>query len=231
MLLAAGKGTRLGESGQRVAKVLVEIHGRPLLAWQLDHLAAEGFTRAVVNVHHLADQVERFVASFGGPIELLISSEPVLLGTAGGVANAWPLLAAERAVVVYGDVMPGPPLVGMVETHVRSGASITLAAYRAPASPEKGMVIVDEHDRVLGLREKDPDIHGDAWINAGLMVVERRATIGIAPGEEVDFGHDLIPAALERGARVQLHRLPGPVLDIGTPAALALAEDWPVSEN
>ena len=59
MILAAGRGTRLGALGRTTPKVLVEIGGQPLLARQLSYLAEAGVERVVVNAHHLAEQIIR----------------------------------------------------------------------------------------------------------------------------------------------------------------------------
>ena len=226
MILGAGRGTRLGEYGKRVPKILAKIAGRPLLTWQLEHLASEGFERAVVNTHHLASQVEDFAASWSGPPELRLAYEQHLLGTAGGLVNAWPQLGAEAAVVVYGDVLPGPSLRELLAVHQRRCPLATLAAYEAPASPAKGAIVADERDRITSFREKDLGVSGRVWINAGLMVVERRLTGLLAAGVPADFGLDLFPRALTEGADLRMHRLRKPVLDIGTRDALAVAEAW-----
>ena len=105
----------------------------------------------------------------------------------------------------------------------------TLSAYRAPASAAKGALVVGAGDRIIGFREKDPDLRGSAWINAGLMVIERRLTQELVPGEPADFGLDVIPSALAKAADLRLHRLPAPVLDIGTPEALARVQRYPAT--
>lgn len=62
-VLAAGKGERMRPLTQAVPKPLVTLAGKPLIDHVLDKLAAAEITRAVVNVHHLAGQIEKHVAS------------------------------------------------------------------------------------------------------------------------------------------------------------------------
>ena len=62
MVLAAGLGTRMRPFNGRVPKPLVPVGGKALIDYVLDRLAAQGVERAVVNVHHLADQIERHLA-------------------------------------------------------------------------------------------------------------------------------------------------------------------------
>ena len=63
MILAAGRGTRLGQLGQTVPKVLVDVGGEPLLARQIPYLKDSGIERIVINAHHLADQIQSFAAA------------------------------------------------------------------------------------------------------------------------------------------------------------------------
>lgn len=92
MVLAAGLGTRMRPITDRVPKPLVEVDGRTLLDRALDALVAAGIGRAVVNVHHLADQIEDHLAS-RTDIETVVSDERAeLMDSGGGVARALPHL-------------------------------------------------------------------------------------------------------------------------------------------
>jgi N-acetyl-alpha-D-muramate 1-phosphate uridylyltransferase len=92
MVLAAGLGTRMRAFDGRIPKPLVQVGGKPLIDYVLDRLAEQGVERTVVNVHHLADQIERHLAGRARP-QIVISDERAeLLGTAGGVVKALPQL-------------------------------------------------------------------------------------------------------------------------------------------
>jgi len=225
MLLGAGRGTRLGALGLTVPKILVDVGGEPLLARQLRYLAGEGAERVVVNAHHLADQVEAFAAQHTGPPELTVVSEPELLGTAGGVRNALPLLGAEPFVVLYGDVLTDAPLAPLLEAHARSGSAATLAVYESTETAGKGTIDVDSDGRIIAFREKQPEAGtGPAWINAGVYVLDVMfVTEFVSETEVCDFGHDVFPAALVSGAKVSAYSLREPVLDVGTPQTLRQA--------
>jgi MurNAc alpha-1-phosphate uridylyltransferase len=92
MVLAAGLGTRMRPLTDHTPKALVEVAGKPLIDHVLDRLREAGVTRAVVNVHHFADQVEAHLAR-RRDIEVLISDERSrLLDSGGGILHARPLL-------------------------------------------------------------------------------------------------------------------------------------------
>jgi MurNAc alpha-1-phosphate uridylyltransferase len=92
MVLAAGLGTRMRPLTDHIPKALVQVAGRPLIDHVLDRLRDAGVQRAVVNVHHFADQVEAHLAG-RRDIEVLISDErAALLDSGGGIQHARPLL-------------------------------------------------------------------------------------------------------------------------------------------
>lgn len=105
MILAAGRGTRLAPLTDKTPKPLLPVAGRPLLAWQLNALAAAGVTDVVINLHHLGEQIEAFVgngAQWGLRVEY--SREEALLETGGGLVQALPLLGEDPFWVINGDI-------------------------------------------------------------------------------------------------------------------------------
>lgn len=103
MVLAAGLGTRMRPLTDSTPKALVPLAGRALLDRVLDRLVEAGVTRAVVNVHHLADQVEAHLAG-RRDLEVLISDERAgLLDSGGGIQHARALLGADPVVLANID--------------------------------------------------------------------------------------------------------------------------------
>lgn len=92
MVLAAGLGTRMRPITDTMPKPLIKIGGKALIDWMLDEFAAAGVSRAVVNVHHLADQVRRHVMSRTRPAITISDETDLLLETGGGILKALPLL-------------------------------------------------------------------------------------------------------------------------------------------
>ena len=105
MLLAAGRGERLRPITDDIPKALVEAGGKPLIGWHLERLAQAGFREVVINVSHLGERiVERLGDGRGYGLRLHYSRERERLETAGGIANALPLLGAEPFLLVNADV-------------------------------------------------------------------------------------------------------------------------------
>lgn len=88
MVLAAGLGTRMRPHNGHIPKPLVTIGGKSLIDYGLDRLADAGVEQAIVNVHHLADALERHLASRRKPRIVISDERNGLLGTGGGIARA-----------------------------------------------------------------------------------------------------------------------------------------------
>ncbi|MCB2081466.1 MAG: nucleotidyltransferase family protein [Rickettsiales bacterium] len=104
MVFAAGFGTRMQPITHTTPKPLVSVAGKTLLDWRLDALAKAGVKRAVVNTHHLGDQVKEHLSA-RDDMEIIISHEEEILETGGGMVQALPYLGSDPIFVVNSDVI------------------------------------------------------------------------------------------------------------------------------
>ena len=104
-VLAAGLGTRMRPHNGHVPKPLVAIGGKSLIDYSLDRLAEAGVERAVVNVHYLADALERHLALRKKPRIVISDERGELLGTGGGIAKALPQLGGAPFFLVNSDTL------------------------------------------------------------------------------------------------------------------------------
>jgi N-acetyl-alpha-D-muramate 1-phosphate uridylyltransferase len=102
-VLAAGLGTRMRPLTDTLPKPLVPLAGRAMIDHVLDRLAAAGIAKAVINVHYLADQIERHVADRARPHVTISDERGVLLETGGGVVRALPMLGDAPFVIHNSD--------------------------------------------------------------------------------------------------------------------------------
>lgn len=106
MVLAAGRGTRMRPLTDTTPKALVEVGGKTLTDWALDRFAAAGVSKAVVNIHHFADQMEAHLNARTGAPDIVISDErEALLETGGGLVKALPLLGSDPVFVTNIDAV------------------------------------------------------------------------------------------------------------------------------
>ena len=105
MILAAGRGERMRPLTDTEPKPLLEVGGKALIVWQIERLAAAGIHDLVINHSHLGPVIEAALGDgsrFGARIAY--SRETEALDTAGGVANALPLLGSEPFLLLSGDL-------------------------------------------------------------------------------------------------------------------------------
>jgi mannose-1-phosphate guanylyltransferase len=221
MLLAAGPGTRLRPLTDVCAKPLVPVGDRPALAHVLDRLRAAGASRIVVNAHHRADDVHEFARSRGAGIA--VSEEKELLGTAGGVARAAPLLGSGDVVVWNADVMADVDLRALVASHGAEAPEATLVVQRR--GPGEGPVGVGARGRVVRLRAErfGDELHGGEFLGISVLGAALR---GRLPERGCLVGDAWLPA-LRAGATLRAFGHDAAWHDIGTlPSYLAANLAW-----
>jgi MurNAc alpha-1-phosphate uridylyltransferase len=209
MILAAGRGERLRPLTERVPKPMIEVHGRPLLAHQLDWLRRAGIREVVINLHHLGQQI---VDAFGDGrrhgVKIAYSLEPELLDTGGGVVKALPLLGADPFLVLNGDIYTDFPFTALPPT-LDAGVLGHLVVTPRPAFRERGDF--DVQDLRISARGERYVYCGIALLHPALLDGRRAEPFSL---REVFF------EALERCALTAQIRN-GEWTDIGTPEQLA----------
>ncbi|MCG8673204.1 MAG: nucleotidyltransferase family protein [Pseudomonadales bacterium] len=120
MLLAAGRGERMGELTERKPKPLLEVAGKPLLWHHLMRLKQVGISDVVINTSYLGEQIRSYIESnrdagdFGN-LNIGCTIEAERLETAGGIMNALPLLGSEPFLVINSDVWTDFPLSELIK--------------------------------------------------------------------------------------------------------------------
>lgn len=226
MILAAGKGTRLGDLGAATPKPMLPLAGRPVLEWTLERLRQAGIHEVVINLHHAAQVIPGHFgdgSAFGVHIDYLFEAE--ILGTAGGLRNARSLLDGDRFLVVYGDTVldwdPRP----MVMDHVVASAAATIVVAEVADPSRLGVVVFDAERRITTFVEKPGDRPElGRWVNAGLCVLDRQVFDHIPEGGFSDLGASTFPAMLESGALLRAFPRPRPLTVLDTPEQLAAAQ-------
>jgi MurNAc alpha-1-phosphate uridylyltransferase len=224
MVLSAGLGTRMRPLTNKMPKPLVEVGGKALLDHVLDRLAEAGVVRAVVNVHHFAEQIERHLASRTKPKITISDERGLLLGTGGAVVKALPELGTAPFFLINSDTLwidgVQPNLTRLAEAF--DPASMDALLLLAPATGSIGYAgrgdfafAADGRLRRRAEREVAP------FVYAGAAILTPALFAG-APKGEFPLT-DLFDRAAEAG-RLHGLRLEGLWMHVGTPDAIALAE-------
>lgn len=225
VILAAGKGSRLGQVGEETPKPLVDVGGRPPLARHLENCSRHGVKRAFINTHHLPDKIRGFCGDGSAwGLSITYSYEPELLGTAGALDNFRQALAGGPFFVIYGDNLVEPDLGSLLQTHTSFDAAATIALHHREDVSTSGMVVCDPAGRITKFVEKPaPHERVSHLVNAGIYVLSPKILALVPRGVECDFGRNIFPGMLERGELLAAHIITDPVLPVDTPELLEAA--------
>jgi mannose-1-phosphate guanylyltransferase len=215
MILAAGKGTRVRPITHTIPKPMIPILEKPVMEFLLELLRQHGFTEIMVNVSHLANEIEnyfrdgqrfgvRIAYSFEGRIvdgELLGEA----IGSAGGMRRIQDFqpFFDDTFVVLCGDALIDLDLTAAVQWHKQKGAIATIVSKIVPQEEVSsyGVVVTDETGKIQAFQEK-PSVEEalSTNINTGIYIFEPEILDLIPSGQVYDIGGDLFPKLVEMGA-------------------------------
>lgn len=226
MVLAAGLGTRMRPITETIPKPLVEVDGKPLIAYSLEALESLGIETIVVNVHYLADTLVNWLDRRAGGRVLISDERDELLDSGGAVVHALPLLGDQSLLLLNADTF-------WIEDP--AAARSNLAVLDAAFDPDSMDILVltarfsqatghtGAGDFVAG-----PDNRlrrfagmGEPLIYAGALILHPRIFAGIC---ERKFSINRCFDAAIAAGRLYGQPLSGHWLTVGTPQAIGAAE-------
>lgn len=226
VVLAAGRGTRMGRLTDDTPKPLIEVAGKSMLARVLEGLAAAGIERAAVVTGYRAPQLEEAARHMHGPsLEFIRQAEP--LGTAHAIRLARSFVSHEPFFFGWSDIVVQPHNYARVLSQGDHDAVLAVNAIDDPS--EGAAVYVDDASRVTRIVEKPPPgTSTTPWNNAGLGVLGPAIWAHIdaiepSPRGELELA-DALTTLLAAKGDVVACPVEGPWFDVGTPERLADAE-------
>jgi MurNAc alpha-1-phosphate uridylyltransferase len=225
MVLAAGLGTRLRPLTDTTPKPLVRVAGRTLLDRAIDRLAESGVEEVVVNIHHLAEQMENHLKRRRSP-RIRISREQQRLETGGGVANALKLLGDGPFFVVNADVIwlngPYPTLARLASTwDDRQMDALLLVHPTVDAFGYDG--IGDFMMDPVGRLVRRPEAYLAPYLFAGVQILHRRL---FADAPNSAFSLNLLYDRAIDAGRLSGMLHDGKWLHVGTPTDVRFADEY-----
>lgn len=219
VVLAAGRGTRLGPLTESLPKPMLPVGGRPVVDHLLDLLRRAGVREVFMNLHHRGEALSGYCgngARWG--LRMTYAVEPQLLGTAGALRNFAEHLAGEPFFVVYGDNYLACDPAALWRFHEARDGLASIALFEKEDVTGSGIVDLDGEGRVLRFVEKPAP--GEAFshlVNGGVYVLSP-AIFPLLPDHlPCDFGRDVFPKLLASGYPVYGLLMNGAVWPIDTP--------------
>jgi mannose-1-phosphate guanylyltransferase len=223
-LLAAGYGTRLGTLTEHTPKCLLPVCGRPLLKIWLELCRQHGITDVLINTHAHADAVRQYLVQEPGKINIRISYEPGLLGSAGTLLANRDWVAGEPEFwVLYSDVLTTANLTEMLRRHRKTHSLATLGVYKVADPSRCGIVDLDPAGTIRSFIEK-PRLPASDLAFAGLLVATPQLLKAIPARVPADLGYDVLSRLV---GQMAAYRIDDYLIDIGTPKNYAAAQrEW-----
>jgi dTDP-glucose pyrophosphorylase len=226
VVLAAGKGTRMGDLTRSLPKPLLPVAGRPILHHVLERLAAAGVEEVALVIGYHGDRIRASLA--GHPLRLHFIEQTAVNGTGSAALLAREFAGDDPFLLTFGDIL------STAEDYLGMAAALTAAASAVlgvqwAEDPCRGAAVYEQDGRVLRIVEKPaPGTSATHWNSAGLYaftteIFEELSRIPLSPRGEYELT-SAVELLLAHGREVRMYAVSGPWLDVGRPEDLAAAE-------
>lgn len=231
MVLAAGLGTRMRPLTLKTPKPLVHVAGQTLLQYAFDMLAKAGVQKLVVNVHHLADQIEDYVATHA-PCETVISDERAeLLDSGGGIKRALAHFSQDQILLLNADTfwLENAALddnlslmINQFDPDYMDILLMVVPITRTTGHTGQGDFKIDEQGRLARYKGNDESDGDGALIYAGAAILKTDIFDGIS--DDIFSLNRCFDQAISEG-KLYGYAMHGHWITVGTTKAIQDAED------
>lgn len=226
VILAAGKGTRMGELTKTIPKPMLAVGGKPILEHALDRMRAAGVEEALVVVGYYGDEIRRHFAGY--PMRMVFREQEVVNGTGAAARLGEEFAGADAFLLTFGDILCAvPDYLGLFAA--LDDAAVGVLGAKHVEDPWQGAAIYVDGGRVVRIVEKPArGTSATNWNSAGLYVFrpavfEELRTIPLSARGEYELT-TAVEQLLAKGETLRLYGIAGDWLDVGRPEDLGRAE-------
>jgi MurNAc alpha-1-phosphate uridylyltransferase len=212
MILAAGRGERMGNLTQNCPKPLLKVKGRCLIDWHLIKLCEAGFKDVVINVAYLSKEIIEFVGDGSKwRLNISISEEEQALETAGGIKKAIKYLGDEAFAVINADIFSDYNYKNLKNRSLQKKSMGHLVLVNNPEHNPKGdFGIMD--DGILTMNSERP------LTFSGIAIYDPKFFSELAEGNKIKLA-PMLEIAINKKC-IQGELFDGLWSDVGTPERL-----------
>lgn len=230
MILAAGQGTRVRPLTRDLPKPMVPILGKPLMEYQIEHLARHGIFEIMVNVAWHHQKIEeyfgdghRWGVQIGYSYEGIRDHGDVLprpLGSAGGIRRIQDFSGFfdETTMVLCGDALIDLDITKAIDEHKAKRALASVIALEVPRADVQsyGIVVTAPDGRIMSFQEKpEPAMAKSTLASTGIYIFEPAVLELVPSGVVYDIGSQLFPRLVEQEFPFFAQNNPFNWIDIG----------------
>ncbi len=236
LIFAAGLGTRLRPLTDTCPKALVQVAGKPLLAHLMERLAAAGFDEIVINVHHFAEQIIRYVDEHPmAGVSVRISDEQAqLLDTGGGIRQAARLFTGDgQPFLVHNvDIFSNLDLGAFYRSNAGCQGATLLVSQRQTSryllfSPDDHRLVGWTNIQTGEVKSPYPGLRVDECVPYAFAGIHLFSPSLLPYMDEWDARFSIIDFYLSVADKVPIYASPHPqlqLIDVGKPETLRQAE-------
>ncbi len=227
LILAAGKGTRMGELTQATPKPMLLVQGKPILEHIMSGLRDEaGIDEFFIVIGYQGHFIQNYFGDgsrFG--VSITYGTQTVQDGTgkAPELAQTW--IGKDPFLFTYGDILiAAPEYKNFVEAFCGEGV---IALKEGQDLKNGGAVLLDDQDQMIDLIEKGQfqTPPPNAFYNAGIYaltprIFEYTATLQKSPRGEYEFT-DALKAFAQAGGKIKGHKIKSDWVDVRDPGILS----------
>lgn len=225
VILAGGKGTRLGKITERLPKPLVRIGNVPVLEHQIKLLISSGFKEVWLLTGHQGELIEEYFKNKRLNVKIYFSREIIPLGTAGVIKSIASELT-EDFLVLYGDMMVNFNVQRFIKFHRQHSRNSLATIIVCPTDhPYDSDLVEVKDDKVVNFFPKphSPEVLRHKLANAAIYILSPKIFSFIPKDQKIDLDKQILPWLLDKGKGITAYKSNEYLQDMGTPDRLKTA--------
>jgi len=218
IILAGGKGTRLGKITEKIPKPMIKIGGLTILEHQINLLRKYGVKEILILTGYLSEVIENFLKESNFSVEIRCLKSDPAIGNADRIKLAKKYLS-DDFLVLYGDVMLDMDLKKLLDFHKKKKGFCTFVLHPNDHPYDSDLVEIDNNQRVLAFHPKprSPKMCFRNLVNAGVYIMSPGILKYIKSRQDVelDLGKNIFPEIIKR-QNIFGYNTPEYIKDMGT---------------
>ena len=216
VILAGGKGSRMGHYTQNIPKPMVPLGGKPILEYQIELIKKYNLNDITILIGYKGDVIKEYFNTgkqWGVNINYIEDPDP--LGTAGSVKEIESLIS-ESFILFYGDTILDIDLFDLINFHNKKGGIATLVVHPNDHPYDSDLVAINKNNLITNFISKPHKNFHRNLVNAALYILSPEIFKYITKDKYSDFGRDLFPRIISRGVSIYGYNTHEYIKDIGT---------------
>jgi mannose-1-phosphate guanylyltransferase / phosphomannomutase len=226
VILAGGKGTRMGDLTREIPKPLLPLAGKSILEYQIDLAKRYGHNDIILLTGYQGRKIsDYFGKGSKWGVSIRYHQETVPLGT-GGALRAIEEMLDDSFLVLYGDIVINMDLDWLAAFHRRKKTCATLVVHPNSHPYDSDLLEMDHNDYITAFHRK-PHEPGRCYrnlVNAGVYLFSREMLNAIPVGTFSDLGKDIFPQLINTPMALTGYNTAEYLVDVGTPERLKMVE-------